>query len=159
MSTIAEEIRARVAALRKEATELEALASKLDGQSDAQRAFLGDPRANAIAFAVCTELSVPIEQVLSDDRRAHVVFARDCCAHAFRNLLGFALQRVANTLGKLDHNTTAAALRRVSDRRQVDKHYAAELSRAMKAAHVALAKLEGIENDSQTNEPLLARVG
>lgn len=159
MTTIADQIRARAAALHKEATELEAIASKLDGQSDAQRAFLGDPRASAIAIAVCTELGVPIEQVLSDDRHAHVVFARDCCAHAFRNLLGFALQRVANALGKLDHNTTAAALRRVADRRQVDKHYAAELSRAMKAAHAALAKLEGIENDSEATEPLLARVG
>lgn len=145
MSTIAEDLRARVASLRKEATELEALAARIDGQSDAQRAFLGDPRALAIATAICAELGVPLEQVLADDRHAHVVVARDCCAHAFRHLLGFALQRVAHTLGKLDHNTTTAALRRVADRRQVDKHYAAELSRAMCAAHTALAKLEGIE--------------
>lgn len=144
MSTIADQLRARVAALRKEATEIEALASQLDGQSDAQRAFLGDPRALTIADAICTELGVPLEQVLADNRHAHVVFARDCCAHAFRHLLGFALQRVANTLGKLDHQTSAYALRRVRDRRQVDKRYAADLERAMKAAHAALANLEGI---------------
>lgn len=144
MSTIADDLRARVAALRKEATELEALAARIDGQHEAQKAFIGDARAHAVASAICSALDVSLAEVLSDDRRAQVVIARDFCSHAFRHLLGFALQRVANTLGKLDHQTSAYALRRVRDRRQVDKRYAADLERAMKAAHAALANLEGI---------------
>lgn len=145
MSTVADELRTRANALHKEAIELEALASRLDGQSTGQRAFIGDERAHTVASAICTELDVSLAEVLSDDRRVQVVFARDCCAHAFRHLLGFALQRVANSLGKLDHQTATYAIRRVADRRQVDKRYAADLERAMKAAHAALAKLEGIE--------------
>lgn len=144
MSTIADDLRARVAALRKEATELEALAARLDGQHEAQQAFIGDARAHAVASAICAALDVSLAEVLSDDRRAQIVVARDFCSHAFRHLLGFALQRVANTLGKLDHQTSAYALRRVRDRRQVDKRYAADLERAMKAAHAAIANLEGI---------------
>lgn len=148
MSTIADDLRARVAVLRKEATELEALAARIDGQTDGQQAFIGDARAHAVASAICGVLDVSLAEVLSDDRRAQVVTARDFCAHALRNLLGFALQRVASSLGKLDHQTSAYALRRVRDRRQVDKRYAADLSRAMQAAHAALAKLEGIETSA-----------
>lgn len=145
MSTIADNIRTRAASLHKEATELEALASQLDGQSDTTRAFVGDLRAEAIATAICTELGIQLAQVLADTRLSAVVFARDCCAHALRNLLSYPLQRVAVTLGKFDHGTAAAALLRVANRRSVDKRYSADLSRAMKAAHAALAKLEGIE--------------
>lgn len=156
MSTIADDLRARVAALRKEAIELEALAARIDGQHESQKAFIGDFRAHAVASAICAALDVSLAEVLSDDRRAQVVIARDFCAHAFRNLLGFALQRVATTLGKLDHQTAAYALRRVRDRRQVDKRYAADLARAMTAAHAALAKLEGIEPKAPAEQRIYA---
>lgn len=69
MSTVADELRTRANALHKEAIELEALASRLDGQSTGQRAFIGDERAHTVASAICTELDVSLAEVLSDDRR------------------------------------------------------------------------------------------
>lgn len=144
MSTISDQLRAHAADLRSQAAKLDALADELDGNTTERRAEFGDPRAHAIAAAICTELNVPLALVLSTDRRAHVVAARDICAHAFRSLLSYSFQRAAHALGKLDHQTAAYALRRVRDRRQVDKRFAADLERAMTAAHAALAKLEGI---------------
>jgi chromosomal replication initiation ATPase DnaA len=144
MSTVAEDLRAEAIELRKRAATLEALAARLDGESSAPVDFEGDERIGAILRAICAELDVPVAFVLAEDRRAHVVVARDCCAHALRHLLGFALQRISNALGRLDHSTTAFALRRVRNRRDTEKRFAADLERAMKAAHAALAKIEGI---------------
>lgn len=149
MSTFAEQLRSQAADMREHASKLEALAAELDGTTDAQQAALGDTRCHAIALAICAELRMPLAVVLSADRRAHVVVVRDICAHAFRCLLDYSLQRVAHTLGKLDHQTVAYALRRVRDRRQVDKRFEADLHRAMAAAHAALAKIEGINTAAE----------
>lgn len=155
----ADEIRAEAAVLRKQAAALEAIAARLDGQIDAPLAFRGDDRAQTVALAICTELGVPLASILSPRRSADIVAVRDIIAHAFRHLLGLRLHAVSLALGRLDHAATSLALRRVRERRTVDRQFAALLERGMKTAHATLAKLEGIENDTQATEPLLARVG
>lgn len=159
MSTVAEDLRAEAAALRKQASALEAIAARIDGEIDAPLAFRGDDRAQGVAAAICAELGVPLASILSPRRTADIVAVRDIIAHAFRNLLGLRLHAVSLALGRLDHAATSIALRRVRERRTVDKQFAALLERGMKAAHAALAKIEGISHDPETNEPLLARVG
>lgn len=152
MSTVAEDLRAEAGELRQKAANLEALAARLDGESSTPVDFEGGERVGAIMQAICAELDVPVAFVLADDKRPHVVMARDCCAHALRHLLGFCLQRIANALGWNCHGSAVAALRRVRDRRDTEKRFAADLSRAMKAAHAALAKIEGIETTTTAVE-------
>jgi chromosomal replication initiation ATPase DnaA len=144
MSTFAEQLRGQASDLRAQAAQLDAIAAELDGNNPANLVTLSDPRAHAIAVAVCDQLHMPLAMVLSPNRMAHVVTVRDICAHALRCLLNYSLQRIAHTLGWDDHATVSAALRRVRERRQMDKHFAPDLERAMKAAHAALAKIEEI---------------
>lgn len=145
MSTVADELRAKAALLRSKATELDAIAADLEAARIGGDTFGGDERCSVTAEAIAAELGLTVSVILSGSRIASVVVARDIITHAWRVLLGLDFILIAERLGLTSQSSCRYAIRRVNDRRGVEKRYAADLERAMKAAHAALAKLEGIE--------------
>lgn len=158
MSTIATDLRAKAALLRSKATELDAIAADLEAARIDPVPFGGDERCSCIADAICAELGLTAASVRSGSRIASVVVARDIITHAWRVLLGLDFTLIAERLGLTSQSSCRYAVRRVADRRSIDNRYAADLARAMQAAHAALTNL-GIDHDAQATEPLLARVG
>lgn len=144
MSIIADDLRAKAALLRSKATELEAIAADLETARIDAPTFGGDKRCVAIAEAICAELGLTVSVVLSGSRVASVVVARDIITHAWRALLGVDFTIIAERLGLTSQSSCRYAIRRVASRRQVDKRFSSDLERAMKAAHSALAKIEGL---------------
>lgn len=144
MSIEADMIREEAAELRRRAVALDAIAARIDGQTQVAAVIGDDHRADAIVRAICANAGMPVAKVLTAGRRENVVFVRDCCAHALTMLLHYGAGQVADALCWREHGACYYALDRVRTRRQLDKRYAADLERAMKAARAALAKLEGL---------------
>jgi len=151
MITIAKELRSQAEAFRAQAADicakadkLDAIAASIDGGQLSAASFCGNPKAREITTAICDDLGISVSLVLSRDRHDAVVVCRDICTHALRQLLGMRQQALAMALGRPDHSVCAYSLRRVRERRQVDKHFTALLERGMNTAKTALSKLEGI---------------
>lgn len=149
MSTIAADLRAKAALLRAKATELDAIAADLEAARIGGDAFGGDERCSVTAEAIAAELGLTVSVVLSGSRVASVVVARDIITHAWRVLLGLDFTLIAERLGLTSQSSCRYAIRRVRDRRQVDKRFESDLQRAMAAAHAALAKIEGINTAAE----------
>lgn len=149
MSTIAEQLRQQASELRNQAAELEATANRIDGLKGAPTALAENTSARLLAESICEALRMPLAAVLSHSRRHDLVEVRDICAHALRHLLGYTFVKIAPALGWNDHSAAIAAVHRVRDRRKIDHRYAAKVDLAMKSAHAALAKLEGINTAAE----------
>ena len=152
MSTFAEQIRARVAAMQREIAELELIAAQLEGNEATEVRFrlAADTRCSAVIEAVVQACHVELAVFRSGDRSAAVATARHIAAYALHTLLGLHFKPIAHALGWRSHVSVIHALRNVRDCRTVDRGFAAALEYAMKAAHSALAQLEGIETATTT---------
>ena len=154
MSTFAAQIRARVAAMRREIAELELIAAQLEGAeaSEVQFRLAADTRAATVIAAVAQACNIDRAVFASSDRTAAVATARHIAAHALHSLLGLHYWPIARALGWRSHVSSIHALRCVRDRRTIDRGFAAMLEHAMKSAHAALAQLEGIETATPAAE-------
>lgn len=144
MKQIATDLRAQAAGLRTQADKLDAMAASIDGGALSPDSFCGDARAREIVNAICADLGVSVALVLSRDRHDQVVVCRDICTHALWSLLGMRHEALAVALGRPGHSVCTYSLRRVRERRAVDKRFEALLTSAMSAAHAALAAVEEI---------------
>ena len=141
MNIISDDLRAQAAELRRQAKQLDAMAERIAGGAPAAE-FSGNTKARLIIQEVCAEFGLSVELVLSKDRHDEVVVCRDICTHALRQLLGLRQAALAAALRRPTHSVCSYALRRVRERRLVDKHFANQLERGIKAANAALETLE-----------------
>lgn len=144
MSTIAADLRANAAELRRQADRIDAIAASIDAGELSPDAFCGNAKAREIVSSICDELRVSVALVLSRDRHDDVVICRDVCTHALHQLLGMRQEALARALGRADHSVCNYALRRVRERRMVDHNFSALLNRGMAAAHAAVARIDSI---------------
>lgn len=146
MSTFAEQLRSQATELRRQAEELETIAAQMEASASVEIPFARntDPRSAEVIEAVAAACHVDLAAFWSRRRSDEIAVARHIAAHALHTLLGMRSQPIADALRWRDHASTTHALRKVRERRTVDRVFSEKLNRAMAAAHAVVAQQEGI---------------
>lgn len=101
-----------------------------------------DTQASVIISLVAKDFGVTVNEILSERQTRRLVTPRTAAMWLLSQLTELSLPRIGRALGRRDHTTVIAALRRVERMRENDPDTAEKIKRLVEPARLALMDLQ-----------------